>query len=112
MGVTTTTRRAVIGAVAAGLVVLGGCSASVSIGGDDSIDTSTLERKVSNALERSVGRAPEVVDCPDELTAEKGESTRCTLTDSGETYGLTVTVDRANDDSYSLDIQVDARPQR
>ncbi len=94
------------------VVLVAGCSASVSVGGDDSIDTSTLERKVSSALERSVGRAPEKVDCPDELTAEKGESTRCTLTDSGETYGLTVTVDGVKDGNYSLDIQVDARPQR
>jgi hypothetical protein len=106
-------RGARIVAVALTALVLAGCSASVSIGGGDrTVDTSTLETKVSRALERSVGRAPEKVDCPDELTIEKGESTRCTLTDAGETYGLTVTVDEVDGDRYSLGIQVDKRSQR
>jgi hypothetical protein len=51
-----------------------------------------LEKKVVAALTENVGFAPESAECPDSLAVRVGSETRCTLTDSGEIYGVTVTL--------------------
>lgn len=76
------------------------------------IDGDQVATEVSESLEESVGRAPEAVDCPT-LAAEAGSMTRCTLTDGGESYGVTVEVVEFDDATgeYDLGIQVDEQPQ-
>lgn len=76
------------------------------------IPAEQVAAEVSGSLEESVGRPPESVDCPSPLTARAGGTTRCTLTDGGETYGVSVVVTEYDDATgdYHLDIQVDEQP--
>lgn len=90
--------------------LLAGCSASVSIG-NDTVDADELASQVSDQLEQQVGRAPDSVDCPEDLDAEEGATTRCTLTDGGVEVGVDVEVTAVEDDTVSFDIQVDDAPQ-
>lgn len=90
------------------LVLVSACSVSV---GNAQVSTDELETQVSALLAEEVGRAPEQVDCPDPLDAEAGAEVRCTLTDRGATYGITVTATDVVDDEVALDVVVDAEPQ-
>ena len=67
--------------------------------------------KAEDALEEQIGARPEI-SCPDDLEAEEGAETRCTLT-AGEDptqYGVTVTVTSVEDDTVNFDVQVDDEP--
>lgn len=100
------TRRS--GVLAPLLLVLGACSGSESGGGEPpALDRSEVEQQVRATLEETVGREPEEVACPDDLRAEVGRTIRCTLTDSGTSVGVTVTVLSFADDVATYDVQVD-----
>lgn len=86
------------------LVLAAGC-------GSSSVDASDIEDQISSELERQVGAAPESVDCPDDLDAEVGAETRCELSDSGATLGVTVTVKEVDDGEVRFDIAVDEAPE-
>jgi hypothetical protein len=67
--------------------------------------------KAEDALEEQIGARPEI-SCPDDLEAEEGAETRCTLT-AGEDptqYGVTVTVTSVDGDTVNFDVQVDDEP--
>lgn len=66
-----------------------------------------VEEEASAALERQVGRAPDVVSCPERVNIKKGATTRCEVTADAQTYGATVTI---TDDAGGFDIQVDEQP--
>lgn len=92
---------AVIGGIA-----LGSCSA-----GNASVDQGELETQVSDTLEAQVGTAPESVECPDELAAEAGATTRCTVTaPDGSEIGATVTVDEVDGSDVNFSVEVDDAP--
>ena len=97
------TRRRLI-AVPALLLGLAACGADV-------LGTSTVEEGVADALEEQVGVRPEVT-CTDDLEAEVGASTRCTVGAPGDPtrYGVTVTVRSMEGERASFDVQVDDRP--
>jgi hypothetical protein len=63
------------------------------------------------ALEAEVGVRPDV-SCPEDLEAEVGAETRCTLRVAGdpEEYGVTVTVTSVGGDTANFDVQVDDEP--
>lgn len=88
------------------LLTTSACSASVSVGGAE-VPSDQLERKVSAALEDSVGRAPESVDCPDPLPARAGAEVRCTLTDGGISLGLTASAHDVQGSDVDIRVQVD-----
>lgn len=88
-------------------LALTGCSASV---GGSQVSSEELAAQVSTVLAETVGRAPELVECPDPLEAEVGAEVRCTLTDGGETYGISVTATEVAGDQVSIDVQVDEEP--
>lgn len=50
------------------------------------------------------------VTCPDDLTAEVGATTRCTLTAGGTELGVDVEVTEVSGGDVSFDIQVDEQP--
>lgn len=104
------TARRVLGPVAL-LVLLttSACSASVSVGRSQ-VPTDQLEVKVSDALEQAVGRAPESVDCPDPLPAEEGAEVRCTLTDGGQSLGLTASARAVDGEDVDIWVEVDEVP--
>lgn len=64
-----------------------------------------------DALEKRVGARPDV-SCPEDLKAEVGATTRCTLTagDDPTRYGVTVTVTSVEGDTADFDVQVDDKP--
>jgi ABC-type glycerol-3-phosphate transport system substrate-binding protein len=69
-----------------------------------------VAKEISTQLEQQVGRAPESVTCPDDLPGEIGTSIRCELDDSGQTFGVTVTVTDVQGKNVKFDIKVDDQP--
>ena len=61
-----------------------------------------------DALEEQVGTRPDIV-CPEDLEAEVGAETRCTLTagDDPTDYGVTVTVTAVDGGDAEFDVEVD-----
>ena len=90
---------------AAALAVGVGCSSMPTVDKDD------LEKEVSTQLEKTVGQAPDSVDCPEDLDGEKGATQRCTLTAGDDEVGLTVTVTGVDGSKVAFDIQVDDEVQ-
>ncbi|RMI09102.1 DUF4333 domain-containing protein [Cellulomonas triticagri] len=99
-------RRVLAAVVLLALLTTSACSASVSVGRPQ-VPTDQLEVKVSAALEQAVGRAPESVDCPDPLPAEQGAEVRCTLTDGGQSLGLTASARAVDDADVDIWVEVD-----
>ncbi|WP_137294244.1 DUF4333 domain-containing protein [Nocardioides dongxiaopingii] len=94
--------------VGAAALVLGGCSAEVSVGSDTpSVDQAEVETKISEELEAQVGQAPDAVDCPGDLEGEVDETMRCVLTAGEDEVGVTVTVTDVEGTDVGFDIQVD-----
>ena len=91
---------------AAPLLALG-----VSACGASSLAADDVAEGAEDALEAEVGARPDV-SCPQDLEAEVGAETRCTLSVAGDTaeYGVTVTVTSVQDDTANFDVQVDDEP--
>ena len=68
--------------------------------------------QAENALEEQIGVRPDIV-CPEDLEAEVGAETRCTLTagDDPTEYGVTVTVTAVDGGKAQFDVEVDPQPQ-
>jgi hypothetical protein len=86
-------------------------SCSFSAGSQVTVDKQDLAKEISSQLEKQVGRAPESVDCPDDLKGEVGATTRCTLKDGGDTYGVGVNVTKVEGTDVKFDLKVDDKPQ-
>lgn len=107
MGAPVRGRNVLVTVAIAGGIALTGCSAST--GG--SVDSNELEQQVSDTLEAEVGTAPEGVDCPEELAAEAGATTRCTVTaPDGSEIGATVTVNEIDGSDVNFSVEVDDAP--
>ena len=74
------------------------------------VDGEELAESVSTELGKQVGQEPDEVVCPDDLDAEVGAETRCTLTHEGTSYGVTVTATEVDGSDVNFDIQVDEEP--
>lgn len=97
-------------ALAAGAVVaLAGCS--LEVGNSGPVPASEVAQQVSDQLEARVGRAPDAVECPDDLEAEVGATLRCTLTDGDTELGVDIEVTEVDGSDVRFDIQVDDAPQ-
>ena len=104
-------RRLFGSAVWAAAAATTAAACSFSAGTSVSVDKDELAKEISAQLEKQVGRAPESVECPDNLKGEVGATTRCTLTDAGETYGVDVNVTRVEGTDVKFDLKVDDQPQ-
>lgn len=99
--------RRTFSVLAASLVLLSaaGCSAGTK---PEAVSGSELEKQVSAALEKQVGQAPDDMSCPDELKAEKGATTECTLTAGSDKLGVTVTTTSVTDaGKVNFNVKVD-----
>jgi hypothetical protein len=87
------------------VLLLAGC-------GSGSLSAETIASGAEDALEEQVGERPDI-SCPEDLPAEVGAETRCTLTAGGDptTYGVTVTVTSVDGDTANFDVAVDEQPQ-
>jgi hypothetical protein len=88
------------------LLVMAGCSGSVSIGGKV-LDKAEVEQGASDALAKVVGKAPDSVTCPGDLDAKVGATERCTLTAGSHELGMTVTVKSVEGDTANYEVKVD-----
>jgi hypothetical protein len=81
-------------------------------GGTGTLSAKEVATKAEDALEKQVGVRPSV-SCPEDLKAEVGAKTRCTLTaeDDPTKYGVSVKVTEVDGDNAKFDIQVDDQPQ-
>jgi uncharacterized protein DUF4333 len=104
-------RRLFGSAVLAAAAVATAAACSFSAGTSVSVDKDELAKEISAQLEKEVGRAPESVECPDNLKGEVGATTRCTLNDAGETYGVDVHVTKVEGTDVKFDLKVDDKPQ-
>lgn len=76
---------------------------------EQSIAAAAVTEQITEQVAKQIGRAPDQVSCPGDLSAADGATLRCQLKDSGKTYGVTVTtVDRGR---VTFDIRVDEQPQ-
>ena len=98
--------RTVVLAVCAG-AALAGCSASVTLTTEPTIDKATLEKGITDTLTKKVGQRPDAVECPIALKVKVGETTRCALTANGVRYGVTATITSVQGANYHYDVQVD-----
>jgi hypothetical protein len=94
---------------AAAVATVAACS--FSAGTTVSVDKNELAKEISAQLEKQVGRAPESVECPEDLKGEVGATTRCTLDDSGQSYGVDVKVTKVDGTDVKFDLKVDDQPQ-
>jgi hypothetical protein len=100
-------RISVIAGVAGASALLFGVAAC---GTETVVDKAALAKEVSSQLASSAGRAPESVDCPEDVTAKAGVTTTCTLSDAGENYGVKVTITSVEGTDVKFDIKVDDKP--
>jgi hypothetical protein len=79
--------------------------------GADPIPAPDVAQAAEDLLEEEIGFRPEVT-CPDDVEAEVGASTRCTLTagDDPTEYGVTVTLAALEEDEPGWSVQVDEEP--
>lgn len=99
-------RKTVVAAVAgaAAIITLGGCSS------ESTVDKADLAKEVSSQLAGTADHAPESLTCPEDLPGKVGATTTCSLRDSGETYGVKVTVTSVDGSNVKFDIKVDDKP--
>ena len=103
-------RRLFGSAVWAAAVVATVAACSFSAGTNVSVDKGDLAKEISAQLEKQVGRAPDSVECPDDLKGEVGATTRCMLNDGGEKYGVDVNVTKVEGTDVKFDLKVDDQP--
>ena len=77
----------------------------------ETLDKNQVAGILSNKLTQQVGRKPDSVTCPDNLKGVQGATLRCELTDSGQKYGISVTVTNVDAGDVSFDYKVDDRPE-
>jgi hypothetical protein len=79
--------------------------------GSNELTADEVAKGAEDALEAEVGARPDV-SCPDDLPAEVGAKTRCTLSvgDDPEKYGVTVTVTSVEGKTAHFDVEVDEEP--
>jgi len=96
-----------------GAIVLAGCSASFSIGGDgvDSDEVAEEARVQLSAVSAQHGGAPfPKVTCPGHLDQEVGATSTCYTHFDGARHEITVKVTAVDGDRVDLDFHTDALP--
>jgi hypothetical protein len=91
---------AIVGAVAAAVLVLGGLvvGAVLLLGSTATLDTAEAERQIAQMTEEQAGVAPTDVSCPADIEAEAGATFACSasLEDQPITFTVTQTDDQGN----------------
>ena len=77
----------------------------------ETVDKDQVSSILSHKLTQQVGRKPDSVTCPDNLKGVQGATLRCELTDSGQKYGISVTVTNVDAGDVNFDYKVDDHPE-
>lgn len=94
------------------LVVLGACSANVSVGGSKSVDKAEVENQTAEQLAQQNNLPKPTVTCPGDLDAKVGATMECELVAQGETTKLPVhiAVDKVEGTDVHWNIEVGKAP--
>jgi hypothetical protein len=104
-------RRRIGSAVLAAAAVATAAACSFSAGTSVSVDKDEVAKQIKANLTQQVGRAPDSVECPENLEGKVGTKMRCTLKDGDQTYGVNVNVTKVEGTDVKFDIKVDDQPQ-
>ena len=95
----------IIGAVVAGVLLLGGLAvAAILLFGTRTLNSAEAERLISQATEEQSGVAPTDVSCPSDIEAEAGATFTCSASLEGQPISFTVT---QTDDDGNVDVTSD-----
>jgi hypothetical protein len=84
------------------LLTVAGC------GGTDVVSRAEVEKQTRAGLTKSVGQQAPPASCPDELKAEVGATTRCTMDfEDNKRLGITVKVSSVDGSDVKFAIQAD-----
>ena len=72
---------------------------------------SDVANQITSKMTDAAGNKPDSVTCPDNLKGVKGATLRCQLTDSGQKYGISVTVTGFEAGNVNFDYKVDDKPE-
>ncbi|WP_418004061.1 DUF4333 domain-containing protein [Mycobacterium sp. PDNC021] len=75
------------------------------------IDKDQVAKQISEELGQQFGTKPESLTCPENLKGTEGATLRCELKDSGQTYGVTVTVNKVDGSDVNYGFKVDDKPK-
>ncbi len=75
------------------------------------IDKDQVAKQISEELGQQFGTKPETLTCPENLKGTEGATLRCELKDSGQTYGVTVTVNKVDGSDVNYGFKVDDKPK-
>ncbi len=102
---------AAIVTVAAGGLIVGGCSAHVSIGGT-AVPKHSVENEVATTLAKQENQPVPKVVCPKDLAGKVGTVMYCSLTAQGSTvvYPVQVRVNSISGTQVHFNIQVSETP--
>jgi Domain of unknown function (DUF4333) len=94
------------------LAVVPALLAGLSACGTATLSADEVATKAEDALEHQIGVRP-TISCPDDVKAEVGATTRCTLTGGEDPtkYGVSIKVTEVDGDNAKFDITVDDQPQ-
>jgi hypothetical protein len=76
----------------------------------ETVDKNQVAGQISDQLTQQVGHKPDSVTCPDNLKGTQGATLRCDLTDTGQKYGVTVTVNSVDGGDVNFNFKVDDQP--
>ena len=78
----------------------------------DTLSADEIATTAEDALEEQVGARPEIT-CPEDIDAEVGAETECTLTAGGDPteYGVNIQVTEVDGDKAKFDVRVDEEPK-
>jgi hypothetical protein len=96
---------AIVGAIVAGVVVLGGLVVgALLLFGTKTLDSTEVEREITQLTEEQAGVAPADVSCPADIEAEAGATFACSASLEDQPISFTVT---QTDDDGNIQINSD-----
>lgn len=78
----------------------------------NTIDKDQVASSISDQLTQQFGRKPDALTCPENLKGTTGATLRCEVTDQGQKYGLTVTVNSVDGSDVNYGFKVDEQPEK
>ena len=87
-------------------VTLVGCKAEVKVGTARDISEHRLEEALQSRITEEIGTAPDGIDCPGGLEAEKGAGQVCELTAGEDKLDVTVTVTSIDGEIVNFHLEI------
>jgi hypothetical protein len=92
--------RALAGTVLALALFVAGC-------GEQTLDAASAEESISGLIADQTGFTPEDISCPDDVTAETGETFECTFSGPDGEYTASAEITSVEGDTANFDVQAE-----